>query len=1009
VSERNALPLETRSVDQVIGEVRERAQLAAADPLSDALLRIFGRYFEIVATRLNAAPEKHHLVFLDLLGTRAAPPGAARVPLTFTPVAQFAQLDRGAALTSASVSPAIVPARAQVAAAVQGAGDAPVFETERTLELTGAVLTQVLAHAPETDYVGDYSLLATETLAGVRPLVDQMRPAHHEFCIAWPAALGEDVSSIGVHFDIEPGSFGTSGRTVEWFMAGPEPQKLRPLSDTTEGLTRSGDVVFANFGAWPAYALHGVEARWLICKLVSRLPRSRSTLLEESRGPAIRRIAISARVEVRGVLAQSAYFNSQPLELSAGIYPLGFSPRFGDVFYLGSPLFAYPDAEVTLRFRLANAGPAPRDAADLSLRALDRPPLVWEAVSDGQWVRLDAEDGTHGLLESGHVRLRLPHGAGPIAVNGLETGWVRVRVAALTPRERDRISPPVIESGREAAVPVVPPPPFLPAIERVRIDASKGFAAIPVASIVRTDDVSSALFEISLSSPVPPFERMPSDDPALYLRFDGATRDLGAGTTVFFFMLESPEGSVSDSADRSPSSMRVEYWDGGRWRAADIADATRGLTRTGPLTLRCERPWRAGPFATGGAFWARLVWPDRQQARPGLLARVALNTVMAINALSVENELLGSSDHTADQLYTCARRPVIGELQLEVREPAAAPPLELAARRVGGQPTLSHADALPGGTGREQWVRWQAVESFTQSGPEDRHFVLNAWNGSVRFGDGRTGKIPPAGANNIRMRRYRAGGGSAGNVPSHAISELRATVSYVSAVTNLIPSSGGSDHESVQRIADRGSAWLRHRDRAVTREDYEDLARAVPGIARARCVPLRDLDADPEGRRAYPGRISVIVVPDDASVAPKPSASQLRRVHEHLANRKPPETILIVLAPSYVMVDVAAEIVCDEDEDTGQLAAECRRRLDAYLHPVTGGPTGNGWRFGQRAVQSGLSAVLQGVEGVRQVRSLDLGLREERPGLMNTRLYLISPGRHEVRCIGAPRFVMEAS
>jgi len=60
-------------------------------------------------------------------------------------------------------------------------------------------------------------------------------------------------------------------------------------------------------------------------------------------------------------------------------------------------------------------------------------------------------------------------------------------------------------------------------------------------------------------------------------------------------------------------------------------------------------------------------------------------------------------------------------------------------------------------------------------------------------------------------------------------------------------------------------------------------------------------------------------------------------------------------------------------------------------------------------VQSGLSAVLQGVEGVRQVRSLDLGLREERPGLMNTRLYLISLGRHEVRCIGAPRFVMEAS
>ena len=404
--------------------------------------------------------------------------------------------------------------------------------------------------------------------------------------------------------------------------------------------------------------------------------------------------------------------------------------------------------------------------------------------------------------------------------------------------------------------------------------------------------------------------------------------------------------------------------------------------------------------------WARLVWPERQ-ASPGLLTRVALNTVMAINALSTENELLGSSDHTPHQIYTCARRPVIGELQLEVREPEAAPSLEVSVRRVGGQPTLSQSDALPVGPTGERWVRWQAVESFAQSGPEDRHYLLDPWTGTVRFGDARAGKIPPAGANNIRIRRYRAGGGSGGNVPGHSVTELRSTVSYVAAVTNLVGATGGSDHEALERIGARGSAWLRHRDRAVTREDYEDLATTLPGIARARCLPLRDLDADPEGKRVYPGRISVIVVPEDRSSAPRPGATLLRRVHQHLAGRKPPEVMLTVLAPSYVMLDVAAEIVCDEDEDTGRLAAECRSRLDAYLHPLTGGPEQKGWRFAQRAVQSGLSAVLQSVEGVRQVRSLDITFREERRGLINTRLFLICSGRHDIRCIGAPRFAME--
>ena len=556
--ERNALPLETRSVDEVIGEVRERAQLVAGDPFAEVLLRIFGRYFEVVATRLNLAPEKHRLVFLDLLGTKPAPPGAARVPLTFYPVQQLAQVDRGVGLTTESVAAVTVPPRTQVAAVVQGTGDPPVFETERTLQLTATAVRQVLAHDPAADQVGDYTLLATQTVPGVRPFADEMQPARHEFCIAWPAALGEDVSSIGVHFDIEPGSLGRRRQIVEWSVPGPSAVSLQPLSDTTDALTKSGEVVFANFGVWPAYALRGVEARWLCCKLISGLRRSATAAHEGTHGPAIRRVAVSARVEARGARAQSAFFNAQSLDLSAGFYPFGFGPRFGDVFYLGSPLFAYPDADITLHLDLANVAPQPREPADLSLRPLDRPRLVWEAVSDGHWVPLEPDDGTRGLVEGGTVRLRLPRGAGPIAVNGLESGWIRVRVAALTTRERDRISAPVIELGKEPTAPVVPGPPFVPAIERVRIDISKAFAPIAVESVLRIDDVSSAIEPVSASAPVPPFERIPSYGPALYVGFDGATRDLAAGMTIFFFVRESPQGRVSDNTDRNPSSMRAE-------------------------------------------------------------------------------------------------------------------------------------------------------------------------------------------------------------------------------------------------------------------------------------------------------------------------------------------------------------------------------------------------------------------------------------------------------------------
>ena len=46
----------------------------------------------------------------------------------------------------------------------------------------------------------------------------------------------------------------------------------------------------------------------------------------------------------------------------------------------------------------------------------------------------------------------------------------------------------------------------------------------------------------------------------------------------------------------------------------------------------------------------RLISPAGRVIDAGPLTRVALNTVMAVNALSIENELLGSSDHAPNQL-----------------------------------------------------------------------------------------------------------------------------------------------------------------------------------------------------------------------------------------------------------------------------------------------------------------------------------------------------------------------
>src|SRR5207302_340935 len=143
------------------------------------------------------------------------------------------------------------------------------------------------------------------------------------------------------------------------------------------------------------------------------------------------------------------------------------------------------------------------------------------------------------------------------------------------------------------------------------------------------------------------------------------------------------------------------------------------------------------------------------------------------------------------------------------------------------------------------------VSSFGESGPDDRNFVLDAVAGEIAFGpaireaDGslhRYGAVPPKGAA-VRIPLYRSGGGRRGNVARGAISVLKSSIPYVTRVENRRPATGGVDVEDVEAAKVRGPILLRTRNRAVTAEDYEQLAReAAPDVARVRCVPV--------GRRA---------------------------------------------------------------------------------------------------------------------------------------------------------------
>ncbi|MBI5329326.1 MAG: putative baseplate assembly protein [Betaproteobacteria bacterium] len=437
-----------------------------------------------------------------------------------------------------------------------------------------------------------------------------------------------------------------------------------------------------------------------------------------------------------------------------------------------------------------------------------------------------------------------------------------------------------------------------------------------------------------------------------------------------------------DEADGDPthtSAPRRLLWElawqpaGGdlKWLPLEwVSDSSDGARRAGVARLRLPRsadflqaPAAADPrFAGYGEappeapadlaqgqllFWLRLSCPREADLKLGWLG---VNAVEVTGQGIVQNQMLGRGTGRPDQVLALSHPDVdAASLSLQVEE--------------GGE---------VGGV----WIDWTPVEHFAASAAESRVYRLDAAAGLIQFGDGQCGKRPPARAG-IRALVYRHGGGSATNLPAKGIKELHGGGSGLK-LRHEWPTQGGVDAETVAQAEQRIPAFLTHRDRAVTRDDYALLARDNPinPVARADAVPgfLPGVSLATV-RRKVPGVVSVFVLPGAApalGAAPRPSAGLLRDVYDYLAARIPLGTELYVLSPQFQPISVAISLEATDPDQEQQVFAAVQAALLNYLWSLApGGSAGKGWPLG-RAVEinelATQAARVAGVEAVNQTR-----------------------------------------
>lgn len=905
------------------------------------LLELYAWMTEMTLYRLNKVPEKNFLTFLDLIGVRLLPPEPARAVLRFEP---------------AEGMDLLLPKGTQVATLQAGGGDPVTFETQRDLPLLPHKIVRVVSShrgsvADHTEALVDDD--AREALfAGVTEVERFLYVGDDRLL-----ALNEECA-VDLLFERMPGSSGPQvPQIVEWqYWDGKRWREMAPNRAESRG---PGHVAFGSHPGAEPTEVNGVETVWVRGRLTEPLADPRSVQLDD----------VLMRVEIlgEGIPADHGFINIGnyiflPVEQGKSFHPFGEEPQYDYAFYLShDEIFKAPDCRVRVEVTLADqmVQQPPEPSPDLV--------VLWEYWNGRRWSELgrtgamgvSGEQGNHRFLDStkafsasGAVSFDRPHDMQQTEVGGQRSYWLRARINA------GNFGAPgsyeLVGTNWEFKEDRPLRPPLVKDLVLKYVREPR-----PVSRVLTYNDFTFRDHTDDARTPYvyfQPFLPDQDENPAVYLGFTDPFPRRQVG--VYFKLDEDAEEGGADK-DYSGKGPRVvwETWDGARWVDLLPQDGTRGFTRSGYLDFEGPREMAPRVIFDTEAYWMRARLETGAWDSPPVLRAVLLNAVDAINGETVE-ELVGSGDGNALQTMQLANAPILAGTKLWVREPA--PPsgddLKRLVAEEGDDAVYEDED------GDGHWVRWHAVDHFYQSQPGDRHYVLDPINGELSFGDGRNGLPPPAGRDNVRAL-YRVGGGQAGNVGPHSLTVLKQAVAFVQSVDNPFPAHGGTDPETVEDAKKRGTFAIKNRDRAITAEDYEQLALAASRrVARARCV-----------QSPVDGSVVLLIVPkadraDDAHIVP--SRDLLDQVSAYIEARRLITARVQVGKPRYVDASLRLTVTLKPGATADRVKSDVRDKVRRLLHPLKGGPKKDGWPFGRSVGKADLYPLVEGVDGIDRVQEL---------------------------------------
>ncbi len=301
------------------------------------------------------------------------------------------------------------------------------------------------------------------------------------------------------------------------------------------------------------------------------------------------------------------------------------------------------------------------------------------------------------------------------------------------------------------------------------------------------------------------------------------------GDVLIFEELRGPEtGRMSDADPAHRHAVRLtEVHPEALLSENDNGKRSPGGTLKDPLTSQAyvEIKWSKEDALPFPLCLHNVKDPDKEDDNKYPVSVASANIVLADHGMAIpEPEMLIPKEISENGRY----RPHIAQKALTFTGPFDPTKSATSAMRSDAY------KALPAIKLKNKGETWNPQYDLLASNKFAKEFVVEMESDGIahiRFGDGNFGKKPDR--NDEFRSTYRVGNGASGNVGADSIAHIVTDVKGIEEVRNPLPAKGGIDQESIEHVRQSAPWAFRTQERAVTPEDYAEVAQRHNEVQRA--------------------------------------------------------------------------------------------------------------------------------------------------------------------------------